>query len=90
MLRAHKALSYLVEKLRNDATCHVVELEDPKMHEEAIAHPERWLELTCHGQVVPRNMTLATARTRMWRSGGDMLLKYRRKEVCELESLKMA
>lgn len=90
MLRAHKALSYLVEKLRNDATCHVVELEDPKTREEAIAHPERWLELTCHGQVVPKNMTLATARTRMWRSGGDMLLKYRRKEVCELESLKRA
>lgn len=87
MLRIHKAMSYLVEKMKVERLP-VWELTDPRTAVEAAAYPERWLELVCHGHIVPRNMTLATVRTRMWRSGGDMVLKYRRKEVSELESLK--
>lgn len=87
MLRTHKAMSYLVEKLHNNTTSSIPEFTTtPELCEEAIAHPERWLELTCQGQPVSPKMTLATVRTRMWRSGGDMILKYRRKVPCELKS----
>lgn len=66
MLRAHKAASYLVEKL--------------KLTWNGSLEPEE-VELLCQGVVVPSKMTLGTVRTRYWRSGRDVILKYRRKKV---------
>ncbi|EEB05778.1 WDR48 family WD repeat protein [Schizosaccharomyces japonicus yFS275] len=34
------------------------------------------LILTCRGNEVPKNMTLATIRTRLWKSSGDVVLHY--------------
>lgn len=83
MLRAHKAVTYLVEKLRleDEAGTLIPELAGKTDEQIAAMDPNDWLELVCQGQVVPRKMTLATARTRLWRSGGDVLLKYRRRQL---------
>ena len=40
-----------------------------------------WVELLCQNQVLTHTMTLATIRTRVWRSGGDVVLKYRRRKL---------
>lgn len=83
MLRAHKAVTYLVEKLRleDEAGTLIPELAGKTDEQVAAMDPNEWLELVCQGHVVPRKMTLATARTRLWRSGGDVILKYRRRQL---------
>ena len=82
MLRAHKAVSYLIEKLRlEEEVAQIPELAGKSDEEIANRDHNEWLELLCQNQVVPRTMTLATIRTRMWRSGGDVVLKYRRRKV---------
>lgn len=37
-------------------------------------------ELICQGKTIPPNMSLAAIRTRFWRSGGDVLIRYRKKD----------
>lgn len=81
MLRIHKAVAYLVEKLRLEEVSQIPELAGKSDEEVASRDHNEWLELLCQGQVVPRTMTLATARTRLWRSGGDVVLKYRRRKL---------
>lgn len=39
--------------------------------------PEDYLELYCNGQLLPPKMTLASIRTHVWRSGGDVVLHYK-------------
>lgn len=82
MLRIHKAVAYLVDKLRlEEEVAQIPELAGKSDKEVASRDHNEWLELLCQGQVVPRTMTLATARTRLWRSGGDVVLKYRRRKL---------
>jgi len=75
MLRAKKILAYVAERI------------EPGLDEEekeGSLEPEEYLELYCHNQIVPPNMTLATIRSSMWRGGGDVLLYYKangRKEI---------
>lgn len=63
MLRVPKILAYLAERLETFAELPKAPLAD-------------WLELTCNGQPVLPKMTLATIRTQMWRSGGDIVIQY--------------
>ncbi|KAJ5101740.1 hypothetical protein NUU61_003962 [Penicillium alfredii] len=39
--------------------------------------PEEYLELYCQKMFCPPNMTLATIRTHLWRTSGDMVLYYK-------------
>ncbi|KAL5116579.1 hypothetical protein ACEQ8H_005575 [Pleosporales sp. CAS-2024a] len=70
MLRARKILGYVAERI-----------EAPPTKEEAEAEgklkPEEYLELWCHGQLIPPTMTLASLRAHVWRGGGDVLLHYK-------------
>lgn len=43
----------------------------------AILRPEDYLELYCNNQIIPPKMTLATIRSTLWRSGGDVILYYK-------------
>lgn len=72
IIRARKVLAYLEERL-NGATIP----QDLDVQKRQV--PENWLEFFCQGQKVPPSMTLATIRTRLWRSGGDVVLKYQMK-----------
>ena len=69
MLRARKILSYVSERI------------EPAPAEGAdttgALRPEDYLELWCNNQIVPPRMTLATMRTQVWRSGGDIVLYYK-------------
>lgn len=42
--------------------------------------PEDYLDLYCQDRLVPINMTLATLRVHVWRTGGDVVLYYKAKE----------
>ena len=66
MLRARKVMDYLVDKFDKNL------IPD--------GPPETWLELLCQDKVLTPTMTLSTIRTRIWRSGGDVVIKYRKKE----------
>jgi WD repeat-containing protein 48 len=67
MLRAKKIIGYVSERI-----------EDPPDPEDPTAmKPEEYIELLCHDQVIDPNMTLATLRVHVWRTGGDVLLYYR-------------
>lgn len=85
MLRAKKVLAYVAEHLAPPFmnTSYVPKPKDggdpPK--------PEEWLELFCHDQIVPPTMTLATIRSFVWKTGGDVTLHYRRKDRPVLETL---
>ncbi|KAF8430329.1 hypothetical protein EV426DRAFT_570495 [Tirmania nivea] len=50
--------------------------------------PEDWLELVCQGQVVHPNQTLTTLRSHIWKSGGDVVLYYRRKDWKKIQDVK--
>ncbi|KAF7512154.1 hypothetical protein GJ744_002316 [Endocarpon pusillum] len=67
MLRAKKILAYVAERIE----------AQPTEPEENPMKVEEYLELYCHDQLVPPNMTLATLRTHIWRTGGDVALFYR-------------
>lgn len=45
--------------------------------EDANLKPEEYLQLYCQNQLVDMNMTLATLRVHVWRTGGDVVLYYR-------------
>lgn len=72
IIRARKVLSYLEERLNGATIPRDLDVQKRQV-------PENWLELYCQGQRVAPSMTLATIRTRLWRSGGDVVLKYRMK-----------
>lgn len=76
MLRAKKILTYIAEKLP-PSYISTVNAADGSVEQ---LKPEEWLELVCHGQLVPGNMTLATIRSHVWKSGGDVVLLYRLKD----------
>ncbi len=67
-LRAVKVLSYITERFDRPTT----EMRSGKK-------PEEWLELLCQDKVIPLKMTLASIRSRIWKSGGDVVLTYRRR-----------
>ncbi|KAE8358028.1 hypothetical protein BDV27DRAFT_138317 [Aspergillus caelatus] len=68
MLRAKKILAYVAER---------IDPPNPHEPEENAMKPEEYLELYCHKVLIPPNMTLATIRTHIWRSSGDMMLHYK-------------
>jgi len=69
MLRARKILSYVSER---------IEPAPPEGTDTTGAlRPDEYLELWCNNQLVPPRMTLATMRTQVWRSGGDIVLYYK-------------
>ncbi|KAE8350612.1 hypothetical protein BDV28DRAFT_138774 [Aspergillus coremiiformis] len=68
MLRAKKILAYVTER---------IDPPNPDEPEENAMKPEEYLELYCHQIPIPPNMTLATIRTHIWRSSGDMVLYYK-------------
>ncbi|KAH3918541.1 hypothetical protein HBH56_037980 [Parastagonospora nodorum] len=77
MLRARKILGYVAERIEAPPTKEEAEAEDR-------LKPEEYLELWCHGQLIPPTMTLASLRAHVWRGGGDVLLYYKangRKEI---------
>ncbi|KAJ5279412.1 hypothetical protein N7478_004784 [Penicillium angulare] len=67
MLRAKKVLAYVAERIDPQNA------EDP----EDGMPPEEYLELYCQKIYCPPNMTLATMRSHLWRTSGDMILHYR-------------
>ncbi|CEL03262.1 Putative WD repeat protein (AFU_orthologue; AFUA_5G11870) [Aspergillus calidoustus] len=67
MLRAKKILAYVSERIE-EAT------GDPMQD---MMKPEEYLELYCQHTLIPSNMTLATIRAHLWRTGGDMVLHYK-------------
>ncbi|VVT47129.1 uncharacterized protein SAPINGB_P001557 [Magnusiomyces paraingens] len=72
MFRPHKIAEYVATRFQVERLAvRETELEAPA---------DTWIELLCQGQVIPPAMTLGTVRTRIWRSGGDMVIKYRRRE----------
>lgn len=70
MLRSKKILGYVVERIEAPA-----DPENP--HPGDDLRPEQYMDLLCQGQIVPPNMTLATLRVHMWRTGGDIILHYK-------------
>ncbi|CEJ58567.1 hypothetical protein PMG11_07221 [Penicillium brasilianum] len=81
MLRTKKVLAYVAERI------------DPPNPDEPEANqmpPEEYLELYCQKMLCPPNMTLATIRTHLWRTSGDMILHYKangKKQICPPRSL---
>lgn len=70
MLRSKKILAYVAERIEAPA-----DPENPRPGDDL--RPEEYMDLLCHGEVVPPNMTLATLRVHLWRTGGDVVLNYR-------------
>ncbi|KAJ5312465.1 hypothetical protein N7508_003295 [Penicillium antarcticum] len=81
MLRAKKVLAYVAER---------IDPANPDDPEESRMPPEDYLELYCQKTFCPPNMTLATIRTCLWRTSGDMILYYKangKKEIHPPRSL---
>ncbi|KAK5939267.1 hypothetical protein PMZ80_008570 [Knufia obscura] len=70
MLRSKKILGYVSERIEAPP-----DPENPRLGDEL--KPEEYMDLICQGQVVPPDMTLATLRVHMWRTGGDVVLHYK-------------
>jgi WD repeat-containing protein 48 len=92
MLRAKKILAYVAERVEAPPTPPSTEAQPNGTGTDADADaqqaattadpdanlkPEEYLTLYCQGQLVPNNMTLATLRVHVWRTGGDVVLFYR-------------
>ncbi|KAF8533140.1 hypothetical protein BDD12DRAFT_866837 [Trichophaea hybrida] len=77
MLRAKKIIGYVAEHLQLPfmSVSFSPELNDG----EETPRYEDWLELVCNNQVVAPTMTLATMRSYIWKTGGDVVLYYRKK-----------
>lgn len=66
MLRAKKVISYVTDRI------------DPfGLNEQNLLSPEQYIEIYCHDQLVSPEMTLATVRAHIWRTGGDVVLHYK-------------
>ncbi|KAG0055558.1 hypothetical protein BGZ83_008169 [Gryganskiella cystojenkinii] len=62
----------------------VLQVAPPDLYtaeEEYRLRPENWLEILCNDQVLSPTMTLATIRTHHWKSGSDVVLTYRYKNL---------
>ncbi|KAK2867983.1 hypothetical protein FQN49_003273 [Arthroderma sp. PD_2] len=68
MLRAKKILAYVAER---------IDPQNVENSSEDTLKPEEYLELYCQNILVPNDMTLATIRTHIWRTGNDMVLVYK-------------
>ncbi|KAF7720328.1 Uncharacterized protein PECH_003448 [Penicillium ucsense] len=68
MLRTKKVLAYVAERIDPPNP------DDPESNQ---MPPEEYLELYCQKMLCPPNMTLATIRTHLWRTSGDMILHYK-------------
>lgn len=68
-LRVRKILAHVVERF----TSKTAEMKRGDA-------PEDWLELICNGKVLPLGMTLMSIKLTIWKSGGDVVLYYRRKQ----------
>ncbi|CAI7664993.1 unnamed protein product [Penicillium glandicola] len=68
MLRTKKVLAYVAER---------IDPVNPDEPAESVMPPEEYLELYCQKTLCPPNMTLATIRTHLWRTSGDMVLHYK-------------
>ena len=66
MLRAKKVVAYVTERIDPDG---FLDPEHPR--------PEEYIDLYCQDRPVPPDMTLATVRAHVWKTGGDVLLYYR-------------
>lgn len=66
MLRAKKIIAYVTERIDPDGP-----------NEPHALKPEEYIDLYCHDQLVPHDMTLATLRAHVWRTGGDVMLYYK-------------
>jgi WD repeat-containing protein 48 len=87
MLRAKKILAYVAERVEAPPTPSSTDAQpngadaatDEQLTTDPDANlkPEEYLTLYCQGQLVPNNMTLATLRVHVWRTGGDVVLFYR-------------
>lgn len=71
MLRARKIMAYTVGQLQQ---LKVLSAEASNFH------PEELISLLCHGNEVSPLTTLGTIRTRIWRQGGDVVMKFRIKK----------
>jgi WD repeat-containing protein 48 len=69
MLRAKKIVTYVAERIEQPP--------GPEKTEADAMRPEEYLELYCQGQKVDVNMTLASLRVHVWRTGGDVILYYK-------------
>lgn len=69
MIKVKKILHYVVDRF---------ESRIPEM--KSRVDVADWLELLCKGQVLDNDMTLGTVRTLYWKSSGDIILEYRRKQ----------
>ncbi|KAI9672026.1 MAG: hypothetical protein M1829_004570 [Trizodia sp. TS-e1964] len=66
-LRVKKILAYVAERI--EAQSHP---PDP-----TALKPEDYLEIYCQNKLVSQNMTLATLRAHVWKTGGDIMLYYK-------------
>lgn len=79
MIRVKKIMFYILEKFQYRTP------EMKKMYPyanikfENSIKVEEWLEILCNNEILPSDMTLLTVKTKIWKSSGDIVLKYRRK-----------
>ncbi|KAJ5802971.1 uncharacterized protein N7503_005421 [Penicillium pulvis] len=77
MLRAKKVLAYVAER---------IDPPNPDEPEDGVMPAEEYLELYCQKILCPPNMTLATIRSCLWRTSGDMILYYKANGKKEIRS----
>lgn len=82
MLRAKKILAYVAERIEAPPPPPDPDKPEPTPEEaakiaKATLRPDEYLELYCQGNKVDPNMTLATLRVHVWRTGGDVVLYYK-------------
>ncbi|KAJ5945837.1 hypothetical protein N7454_002676 [Penicillium verhagenii] len=77
MLRAKKVLAYVAER---------IDPSNPDDPEDSVMPAEEYLELYCQKTLCPPNMTLATIRSCLWRTSGDMILYYKANGKKEIRS----
>ena len=66
MLRCKKIVAYVTDRIDPDGN-----LDDQPLK------PEEYVDLYCHDQIVPHDMTLATLKAHVWKTGGDVILHYK-------------
>ncbi|KAF3923958.1 hypothetical protein ABW21_db0200359 [Orbilia brochopaga] len=74
MLRARKIITYIYDRL--DPLPAQAGGPGTNFGDER-RRPEEWLELLVKDEVIPLNMTLATMKAHVWRTGGDVVVHYR-------------
>eukprot|EP01103_Thecamoeba_quadrilineata_P010291 TRINITY_DN2175_c0_g1_i3.p1 TRINITY_DN2175_c0_g1~~TRINITY_DN2175_c0_g1_i3.p1 ORF type:complete len:453 (-),score=74.68 TRINITY_DN2175_c0_g1_i3:54-1412(-) len=64
--------------------------EKERKPEETCIEPENYIQILCNNKEVPPEMTLATVKTFMWKSGDELQLFYRRAPAFTSSPLKYA